>query len=524
MSSANSNASNHKPGLLVVDDDSISRELLRLVLAKCGYEVAAVESGAAAQEKLLAAGTDAFDCVISDHQMPGMSGLELLAWLETQAPDVATIIITGAGEKQVVTNALRGGAMDFIEKPVKAAQLCESVAKAVEITRARRHARQMQSAVKDLGRAQQWMIQSQAAGEGLKVEHYFHPKLEAGGDSFSQFQTDPNRHFCLLTDVSGHDLRAAYLSAYFQGIVRGMLECGRPITDIFRSFNRYLVEEWNKSAAMDGPLTAGTSVAACSVSFDLQRREASFLTCGIPGPVRVEAGGRARIVGRHGGSALGWFPEFSEGAVIDPIHEDELVLLRTDGMDDLADKLGVHPLSIAYRLWTNHRQRAFPELRQADDDILFTVIHLLESGLPQLTYLPVVLETYRGDQTGQVDTLAKGWGNSLRLSLPELAETDLHNIVAAAREGVLNGLWHGCSGDAAKELIFQISIEPTTPKIRVWVEDSGPGYAFALAAPEPASPAAAPAEPRGLTLIRQLAERISFERNRATLIMDFRLT
>ena len=78
-----------------------------------------------------------------------------------------------------------------------------------------------------------------------EIDTFFRPKSEAGGDFLNHFGIGPHNHFVLLTDVSGHDLKAAFISAYFQGIVRGMLECDASVTKVFEFFNSFLLREWN---------------------------------------------------------------------------------------------------------------------------------------------------------------------------------------------------------------------------------------------------------------------------------------
>src|SRR5205823_11592348 len=59
-----------------------------------------------------------YDAIVTDIKMPGMDGLALLAEIRTRRPDTPTLIITGHGENELVVHALRGGACDFIQKPI----------------------------------------------------------------------------------------------------------------------------------------------------------------------------------------------------------------------------------------------------------------------------------------------------------------------------------------------------------------------------------------------------------------------
>jgi len=140
----------------------------------------------------------------------------------------------------------------------------------------------------------------------------FSPKHEAGGDFFSPYRPAPNQLFYLLTDVSGHDARAAYISAYFQGVVRGMLECAAPVDGIFAAFNRFLLEEWNQ-AEMFGARPDGinASVAACAIRIDSAAQTATVWTHGTPAPVYWLPDGDAEVVSQTGGFPLGWFSNVS---------------------------------------------------------------------------------------------------------------------------------------------------------------------------------------------------------------------
>jgi len=207
--------------VLIVEDDLVCRAFLRMSLQKQGYDVSPAESADTAQAQLEAQGFDCFDCVVTDYWMPGRNGLELLEWVREKDPGLATIILTGEGEKKIVAESLRRGATDFLEKPVNLKKLFPAIELAIQHTDRQRQMARSDSSVKNLGRTQLWMVQSnQTSNQKLLVDVCYHPKLEAGGDFLGYFQFKPETHCYLLSDVSGHDLQAAYISAYFQGIFR----------------------------------------------------------------------------------------------------------------------------------------------------------------------------------------------------------------------------------------------------------------------------------------------------------------
>jgi DNA-binding response OmpR family regulator len=96
-------------------------------LPLAGYNVVAADSGEQALQKL--AGS-AFDIVITDLGMPGLSGLELLKYLRARDFDGEVILITGFASVESATQALRAGACDYLTKPVHRQELLESLTRA----------------------------------------------------------------------------------------------------------------------------------------------------------------------------------------------------------------------------------------------------------------------------------------------------------------------------------------------------------------------------------------------------------
>lgn len=122
--------------VLIVDDEDELRVVLTEILSE-HFEVVSTKSGA---EALQALAKHAFDAVLTDLNMPGMTGLELLAEIKAKHPDLPIILITARADKQVVVEALRGQAHDFFDKPVEYDKLTKSLAHAVKL---RKHARRV---------------------------------------------------------------------------------------------------------------------------------------------------------------------------------------------------------------------------------------------------------------------------------------------------------------------------------------------------------------------------------------------
>jgi two-component system CheB/CheR fusion protein len=118
--------------IFVVDDDRAIREAMRDLLQERGYSVQAFADGPAFFEAYRPGHKG---CVLVDALMPGMSGIELIERLVAEGHQLPAIVITGNGAVPMAVQAMKAGAVDFIEKPVGHEELLASVKRALEQTR-----------------------------------------------------------------------------------------------------------------------------------------------------------------------------------------------------------------------------------------------------------------------------------------------------------------------------------------------------------------------------------------------------
>ncbi len=121
--------------ILIVDDEPAIQSTLRGVLEDEGYRVSAVGGGADALNLVT---EEAPDLVFLDIWMPGKDGLETLAEMKRQRPDVTVVIISGHGTIETAVKATRLGAYDFIEKPLSLEKTLLIVTRALEHARLER--------------------------------------------------------------------------------------------------------------------------------------------------------------------------------------------------------------------------------------------------------------------------------------------------------------------------------------------------------------------------------------------------
>src|SRR3989454_3707286 len=101
--------------VLVVDDEKNQREIYTLILEDDGYQVTTAQSG---EQAVRFAAENSFDLVLTDYKMAGMDGLTLLNELLKLDPSIIVVMMTAHGSVESVKDALRGGAFDYLEKPV----------------------------------------------------------------------------------------------------------------------------------------------------------------------------------------------------------------------------------------------------------------------------------------------------------------------------------------------------------------------------------------------------------------------
>lgn len=110
--------------ILVVEDDAPLRDAVCLTLEIAGHSVTGVGDGPTA---LVEVGKQAFNLVLSDLKMQPMDGLQLLAQLRQQLPQLPVLLMTAFGDVEKAVDAMRGGACDFLMKPFEPAVLLDHV-------------------------------------------------------------------------------------------------------------------------------------------------------------------------------------------------------------------------------------------------------------------------------------------------------------------------------------------------------------------------------------------------------------
>jgi two-component system response regulator FixJ len=158
-----------EPIIYVIDDDEAVRQSLEFLLKTAGYAVRGFESAKDFLEILPKVG---FGCVITDVRMPEINGIELLRMVKEVKPDLPVIVITGHGEIALAVQAMKIGALDFLEKPFDDDHLLTSVHSALsqEADSAKRRAElsEIQEKLAALSNRERQVLEGLVAGNANK--------------------------------------------------------------------------------------------------------------------------------------------------------------------------------------------------------------------------------------------------------------------------------------------------------------------------------------------------------------------
>lgn len=487
------------PTILVVDDDRVTRIVCSSFLQQSGYKVVMADSVAAARRLIEENGILTISAIVSDYRMPDEDGLALLAYISKVDPNLSVVMMTTDGERQFVMHALREGAHNVIDKPLEKVSLAAAAAEAIKATaKARAQAAEAESA-RSLGQGQSQMLGSQIGSARERLKLFFQPHSNAGGDFAAVINLRPGRFVLLLSDVSGHDLKAAVHSAYLQGFARGLLSTGASIEETFAGINSLLMREWNTSGI-------SLSIAASAIDFDLDARAMRVMNAGLPAPIRSDAKGHAVFATSRDSSPLGWFEDLDPACEMP--EETSQVLLWSDGLPDAAEALGVSDLALAHRLLTDPEAGELLKTAALDDVIVARLDLRPLPGSPLAT--PLYHRRFKSGDHTLIDSIQEDIERNLRFALPKIGDIPMLDSLLCLREALLNALQHGAGSSPDGWAELDIGLSSDGGFLHLKLVDSGPGHQFDIDKHEVEADEQLLTEHRGLILLKHMGRNLLY--------------
>jgi phosphoserine phosphatase RsbU/P len=273
--------------ILVADDQTDVLEAIRLLLKGAGHITEIVESPRAVHA---AVERDSFDLILIDMNYSrdttsgdeGMALLDhLLAGSKEHDGGIPVIVMTAWSSVDLAVEAMRRGAVDFIQKPWDNARLLATIEKQANRSKERKKAR---SELEIARHVQQRLLPQHA--HPLKTAAFGGrclPAREIGGDYYDFLDLGPGRLGVLLADVSGKGVAAALLTANLQASFRSQLELGM-------KHPRALLTSINKLFHESTP--AEYFATMFFAEYRDQTRELRYINCGHPAALLMRAGGK----------------------------------------------------------------------------------------------------------------------------------------------------------------------------------------------------------------------------------------
>ena len=207
--------------VLIVDDEISTRKLLVAMLREAGVRC---KTAACADEGLNVLETESVDAVLSDLQMPGISGMQFLAQVRPRYSHLAFLMITGVDDIQVGIEAMKSGADDYLVKPLQIEVVMASLERALEKKR-------LQQEVENYRRHLEEMVgerTQQLRSALLQIERSYEDTLEALGAAIDLRDSETAGHSRRVAkystkiakelDVAEHELKTIIRGAWLHDI------------------------------------------------------------------------------------------------------------------------------------------------------------------------------------------------------------------------------------------------------------------------------------------------------------------
>jgi len=418
-------------------------------------------------------GLDDLGCVILSDTCDILDPLRVYHELYKIDPTLSVVLTSHAPSKSLINEVVVTDIVEVLSKPFPVLRFMEVCENACAETNRKKALRNAQLSARKIGSTQQRLLSTRDLSESDQVDFVSSiPVDEAGGDFFTQFSFGESKlhRVLLLTDVSGHDLEAAFVSAYFNGLIRGAFMVGQqPMLHALNAFNSFLMDEWNQSSK--GLSGVEKSVATCALEIDPSQNRISAYLAGSTIPVYRNRHNQVRKFCEKTGTPMGWFDDClieSSSVEYDRICD---LYCWSDGIEDLASSMQVNPLTLVYILNRNANAVDRPEwLMDATDDLLsLRSVVSNESDLGELFYF----EELDGSLTTDIDLIQLRWKKSLHLAFPLISEEIAYDIDLCTREALLNAMRHGCGSSSGLRVFHSMLFRHITNEIVVFVEDEG---------------------------------------------------
>ncbi|MFG0274982.1 MAG: PP2C family protein-serine/threonine phosphatase [Phycisphaerales bacterium] len=332
--------------VLIAEDERITRTTLARQLERWGHEVVATENGREAWERLQ---EDRFDIVLTDWEMPELSGVELIKKIRgLEGRDyIYVILLTSRSDKGDIVSGIEAGADDYVSKPFDRGELRVRLLAGERVVQLERALKQQNEELRLAGermrrdleaasRVQRAMLpDGGVATDAVRAAHDYIPTDELAGDGLGFHLIDDRHLVAYVVDVTGHGVPAALLAVTAMHALSPAAG-GLMSADAFADGApdpAPVLAELNRRFSAGTVSSRFLTMILCVL--DLQTGRLRFARAGHPLPVLVRAG-RVTPVDDEGGLPLGILADAEyEGVELD-LEPGDRIFLYSDGFTEQA--------------------------------------------------------------------------------------------------------------------------------------------------------------------------------------------
>ncbi|HEY9826176.1 MAG TPA: SpoIIE family protein phosphatase [Stenomitos sp.] len=321
--------------ILIIDDDPVTKLMLRRILEQQGYSVETAQDG---QEGIAKAAQIMPALIICDWLMPITDGLEVCRFVKKHEQLCTTffVLLTSRVELEDRIEGLNAGADEFLAKPIDMNELTARVRAGLRLYQLNQDLQQQKQVLEnELAEAASYVrsILPEPMRSPLKIESLFLPSRQLGGDSFDYFWLDADTLVLYLLDVAGHGLGAALPSVSILNLLRSQSLSGVNYTEpaeVLTALNR----GFQMSNHSNKYFSIWYGVYHCST------RHLRFASAGHP-PAMLWSPANQCTMLKTPGFPIGLFPDEQYATAHCSIDSDSTLYLYSDGVYEVYQEPGV---------------------------------------------------------------------------------------------------------------------------------------------------------------------------------------
>jgi len=333
--------------ILIAEDQQAARFVFTFQLKKVGYKVTAVENGALAL-KVIQENLDSdnqIDFLVTDIEMPEMSGLDLYKKMIDLEIKIPTIVMTAYGTKHVVVELMRMGCSEYLDKPFPPEELINRINQILEEEKKLKEKKTKLE--NDKSRFEQELISYKYSSEKLReqvnsaknayeniikineknlnvnISYKIEPLADLGGDFFSIKNTEIGCDI-LLADVAGHDMGSSFHTILIKNVFEENIQSKKSGNDFFVKLNRRLIDDSENNRL----------VTAVFIRVNLKEMKAEITSAGHPYTIFIGENSNSPNQIAVLGDVLGILDEVLFETSTIEIKSKDRILLYTDGIED----------------------------------------------------------------------------------------------------------------------------------------------------------------------------------------------